>query len=164
MLVLSRKKGESLQFAGMDIEIRVVSCTKSKVQLGIDAPREVVIKRSELVQKDALCEKPRQRPVDFSAQILEELSRIEAELAALAELADPKDRPVARSVASDAIARLVGVERAIRMTAKTRPMGESPISDYVQQKPAPWPTDSETVGVREQAVAYGVGQASLSVA
>lgn len=49
MLALSRKKGESV-FIGDDIEIVVVDVKGDQVRLGINAPRDLVILRSELVE------------------------------------------------------------------------------------------------------------------
>ncbi|MFK8113517.1 MAG: carbon storage regulator [Rubripirellula sp.] len=135
MLVLSRRKGESIEFAGMEIAIRVVSLSKSKVQLGIDAPREVVINRSEKLTKGTSVSPTRPKEPDLSAQVLEELARIESELAALAELASPKERKVARTVAADAIARLEGIERTVRMS---RPRHhERPIAEFVKSVEPP---------------------------
>lgn len=48
MLVLSRKPGEEIVIAG-GIVLRVVEVRKGRVRLGIDAPRDVVIERGELV-------------------------------------------------------------------------------------------------------------------
>jgi carbon storage regulator CsrA len=50
MLVLSRKKGEEL-IIGDTIKLRVVSITGNRVTLGIEAPREVSILRSEVSAK-----------------------------------------------------------------------------------------------------------------
>ena len=47
MLVLSRKKGESL-IIGENIELQVVDIQGDKVRLGINAPRDVSILRKEL--------------------------------------------------------------------------------------------------------------------
>ena len=47
MLVLSRKKSESIVIDG-NIVITVVDVRGDKVRLGIDAPREVPIHRSEV--------------------------------------------------------------------------------------------------------------------
>ncbi|MBE7464283.1 MAG: carbon storage regulator CsrA [Planctomycetes bacterium] len=48
MLVLSRKAGQGLQL-GPDIEITVVRVDGDQVRLGIRAPRNVTILRSELI-------------------------------------------------------------------------------------------------------------------
>ncbi len=50
MLVLARKSNESIVI-GDNITIKVVSVENGVVKLGIDAPREVSIMRSELIQK-----------------------------------------------------------------------------------------------------------------
>jgi carbon storage regulator len=47
MLVLSRKLGQSLVIGG-GITVTVIKVKGSTVQLGIDAPKEVPIRRSEL--------------------------------------------------------------------------------------------------------------------
>jgi len=54
MLVLARKLDESIVL-GNDITIRVISIDKGVVKLGIDAPKNISIMRSELLEdvKDA---------------------------------------------------------------------------------------------------------------
>ena len=47
MLILSRKTGESIDIDGQ-IKVRVVGVKGNRVQLGIDAPKDVQILRSEL--------------------------------------------------------------------------------------------------------------------
>jgi carbon storage regulator CsrA len=49
MLVLARKVDESIVI-GDNIKIKVVSVDKGIVKLGIDAPMEVAILRSELIE------------------------------------------------------------------------------------------------------------------
>ncbi|ADK14022.1 MULTISPECIES: carbon storage regulator CsrA [Clostridium] len=50
MLVISRKKGESLRI-GEDIEITVVKIDDGSVKLSISAPRNVTILRKELYKE-----------------------------------------------------------------------------------------------------------------
>lgn len=49
MLILSRKVGETL-YINDDIEIKIVEVSGDKVRLGIDAPKNVRVLRSELRQ------------------------------------------------------------------------------------------------------------------
>ncbi len=50
MLVLARRLGESL-IIGDDIKITVEKISKSQIKLGIEAPKEVVIAREEVVKE-----------------------------------------------------------------------------------------------------------------
>lgn len=47
MLVLSRKSGESI-LINDNIEVRIVEITNDKVKIGINAPKDIKILRSEL--------------------------------------------------------------------------------------------------------------------
>ncbi len=49
MLILSRKPGEALVIDG-NIEIRIVEVNGDKVKIGISAPKDVPVLRSELCQ------------------------------------------------------------------------------------------------------------------
>lgn len=48
MLVLSRKLGEKI-YVGDNIVLTVVDIDRGKIRLGIEAPRDVVISREELL-------------------------------------------------------------------------------------------------------------------
>jgi carbon storage regulator len=48
MLVLTRREGQSIRI-GPDVEVRVLRIDGDRVVLGFDAPREVMIARSERV-------------------------------------------------------------------------------------------------------------------
>ncbi len=50
MLVLSRKKGDSVVIAG-DVYIRVIEIKGDSVRLGIDAPREIPVHRHEVFER-----------------------------------------------------------------------------------------------------------------
>lgn len=50
-LVLSRKKSETIH-VGQTIEITVLRVTGDRVQLGVNAPPDLVVLRHELVEKD----------------------------------------------------------------------------------------------------------------
>jgi len=128
MLVLSRKQGESVEFAELGVTVSVVSLNKSKVQLGIQAPRQITVNRSEIAGRR---DEARKTDGLESQRVFDELARIEAELAALAELADAKDRQVARQIATDSIERLAGIKRSLRFTTYQRSEAR-PISDFVK--------------------------------
>lgn len=49
MLVLSRKKGESIKISD-NITITIVDIRGDKIQIGIEAPREVAVHRSEIAK------------------------------------------------------------------------------------------------------------------
>ena len=49
MLVLTRRSGESF-FIGDNIEIKISDISGDKVRVSIDAPREITILRSELLE------------------------------------------------------------------------------------------------------------------
>ena len=49
MLVLTRRSGESF-FIGDNIEIKVSDISGDKVRISIDAPREISVLRSELLE------------------------------------------------------------------------------------------------------------------
>ncbi|MGN0666992.1 MAG: carbon storage regulator [Huintestinicola sp.] len=51
MLIISRKQGESF-LIGEDIRISIIEASKDKVRVGIDAPRDVKIIRSELYESE----------------------------------------------------------------------------------------------------------------
>lgn len=51
MLVLSRKKGESVVIAD-NIVLTVIEVRGDKIRLGIEAPREISVMRSELIHPD----------------------------------------------------------------------------------------------------------------
>jgi carbon storage regulator len=51
MLVLSRKTNEEI-LIGNDVRITIVSMQGGKVRLGIDAPRDTNVVRTELLKRD----------------------------------------------------------------------------------------------------------------
>ena len=50
MLILTRKKDESIIING-NIEIQIISIEEGKVKMGINAPKEIEIHRSEVFDK-----------------------------------------------------------------------------------------------------------------
>lgn len=53
MLVLSRRKAESIRI-GNDIEVYVVEIRGSRVRLGIRAPQEIPVLRSEVAVRESV--------------------------------------------------------------------------------------------------------------
>ena len=53
MLVLSRKLDESI-IIGSNITLRVLAIDRNRVRLGIDAPKQVVIRRAEILPVGSL--------------------------------------------------------------------------------------------------------------
>lgn len=53
MLVLTRKTAETIQI-GNDIVIKVISCGRGRVKIGVDAPSNVRVVRGELVEPAAV--------------------------------------------------------------------------------------------------------------
>lgn len=49
MLVLTRKKDETIQI-GDNIVVKVISCGRGKVKIGVDAPASVRVLRGELAE------------------------------------------------------------------------------------------------------------------
>jgi carbon storage regulator len=60
MLVITRTTDEQF-YIGDDIRITVISTNRGKIRIGIDAPREVVVARDELLE-DADPRKRRYKP------------------------------------------------------------------------------------------------------
>lgn len=50
MLVISRRDGESLHI-GPDIQVRILSVRGNQVRIGIEAPKELAVYRSELKEQ-----------------------------------------------------------------------------------------------------------------
>jgi carbon storage regulator len=53
MLVLSRHPGETIQITGngIDIKLMLVEIRGDKARIGIEAPRDITIMRSEIIEK-----------------------------------------------------------------------------------------------------------------
>lgn len=66
MLVISRKKGESL-LIGDDIEITIEKIDSSSVKISIDAPKEKIILRKEVYEK---VKKENSKAITTSSDIL----------------------------------------------------------------------------------------------
>lgn len=67
MLVLSRKLNQSIRI-GENISISVLRVKGNAIQLGISAPKEIHVVRSELIERDAKDAQPVQLAKDNGAQ------------------------------------------------------------------------------------------------
>ena len=65
MLVISRKINEKIKI-GNDIEITIVSIDKNQVKIGIEAPKNVTILRSELIEQITKENKKAAQTVDIN--------------------------------------------------------------------------------------------------
>ena len=64
MLILSRKEGESIELPELGIVIHVSAIKKSRAVIGIEAPRDVMIVRSEMLDRDVATETECERVLD----------------------------------------------------------------------------------------------------
>ena len=74
MLILSRKKNESIIING-NIEISIVSIEEGKVKIGINAPKDVQILRTEVLEKLAADNKEALQAKDRISMLLELLKK-----------------------------------------------------------------------------------------
>ncbi|WP_456403917.1 carbon storage regulator CsrA [Hydrogenimonas sp.] len=70
MLVLTRKKDEAIRI-GDDIVIKIISCDRHGVRIGIEAPGDVTILREELFA--AVSEENRKASKEAPSQLLDTL-------------------------------------------------------------------------------------------
>ncbi|QDT01675.1 carbon storage regulator [Rubripirellula lacrimiformis] len=133
MLVVSRRTGETIEFPSVGVVVRVVGLGKSRIQLGVEAPREIAIMRGELVKNSSAASNPAN---DYSrpsanpppATAPEPMSPIEASILALAEMSDPANRGTARTIAKDAIEQLNQVESFRSVALPAASVRQSPSS------------------------------------
>lgn len=53
MLILARRKEETIRFPELGIEIKILKVSGHSVRVGVTAPKEVNVVRGELVKKEA---------------------------------------------------------------------------------------------------------------
>lgn len=68
MLILSRKEQENIQIAD-NIEIKIIQISKNGVKIGIEAPKNILILRGELVKEI--------KQSNFKASLIDEKSLVE---------------------------------------------------------------------------------------
>jgi carbon storage regulator len=73
MLVISRKENERIKI-GDDIEIVIVEIGKGQVKIGIEAPKNVHILRSELLEE--IKEENKKASKEISLEKLKEFSKV----------------------------------------------------------------------------------------
>lgn len=77
MLVLSRKIGETL-IIGDNIHVQILDVNRGQIRIGIDAPKEVNIVRSELVHRTSVAQTyESDSPSEPSAQLRPQRSILE---------------------------------------------------------------------------------------
>ncbi len=76
MLVLTRKANQSIM-VDKNIKLTVLSVEGDRVSLGIDAPRDVKIFRSELIDDTLRTNKESQDSVFFSSSVLKKKREID---------------------------------------------------------------------------------------
>ncbi|MBU6236179.1 MAG: carbon storage regulator [Planctomycetes bacterium] len=52
MLVLARQEGDGITFPDLNLEVEILRIQGSRVQIGVHAPREITVLRSELVSDE----------------------------------------------------------------------------------------------------------------
>ncbi len=175
MLVLSRKTDQSVELPELGVVIRVMELKRSRVQLGIEAPRAIQVMRGEKVERReqtfpavpaAALDSPA-AAFDSPAAALdspEELKRMELQLAALAELANSHDRQIARQVAGDAIDRLAAFRNRLTRGEhhQERHSASGPSQHARDRLAEPWsPEENETtICVRQSKASYGIESAA----
>ena len=50
MLVLARQEGDGITFPDLNLEVEILRIQGSRVQIGVHAPREITVLRSELAK------------------------------------------------------------------------------------------------------------------
>lgn len=149
MLVLSRKEGESIKFRDLNVRVRVIQLKKSKVQLGIEAPRAIQVDRTETLGRYDGNEHSRgQQNLSRSSQkfdytrvhanesesvqhLFDELAKLEVEVRTLAELANSNHQDLARQTALVSLKRLNGVRKMLRFACKKHSTSRT-ISDFIK--------------------------------
>ena len=151
MLVLSRKEGESIEFRDLNVCVRVIQLKKSKVQLGIEAPRTIQVDRTETLARYGENEhsgsqqnlqqlhrkfdqnRVQTNPNESEQRLFDELAKLEVEVMTLAELVTSKDRDLARQTALVSLERLNGLRKMLKVSSATRSTPRS-ISDFIQAR------------------------------
>ena len=115
MLVLSRRVGETIELPEVGVVVQVVGIKKSKIQLGIEAPREITVSRGELPRRRQLAAQPERE------QMLAELARLEAEVLAMTELASPANQQTALAVRDETATRIDSLRRSLQLHSSASP-------------------------------------------
>ena len=151
MLVLSRKQGESIEFRDLNVCVRVIQLKKSKVQLGIEAPRAIQVDRTETLaryddnehssgrqnlsglNREFELKRGQTNQSESEQRLLDELAKFEVEVMALAELVNSEHQDLARQAALVSLERLNGVRKMLRVSSPAQGTSRS-ISDFIRTR------------------------------
>ena len=70
MLVLSRRKDESIVLPDLGVSIKVLKCSGNQIRLGIEAPSDVRILRGELAEVEQWSDDPLEHVVPIRSELL----------------------------------------------------------------------------------------------
>ncbi|MGB7329415.1 MAG: carbon storage regulator [Rubripirellula sp.] len=132
MLVLSRKKGESIEIPALGVVVQILDLKKSRTEIGIEAPRELTIVRGEIADIRTGMDESRSAETSYRTteeiQVGGQIGEIEAQIAALAKLASLPNRAIAGKLAADLRSRVTRLK-------SSRPLRANPADDRVAIRP-----------------------------
>jgi len=114
MLVLSRREGEAIELPEVDVLVRVIGLKKSKVQLGIEAPKQITVRRSE----QSRCE--RNNSTVGKTRLNDEVVQLEKEIEAIAKMVAGSESEEAKQMAGNAIERLRGIKVSVGLSSRVQ--------------------------------------------
>lgn len=122
MLVVSRTEGEAVSLPDLDVSVRVLRIAGSRVRIGVEAPAQIRVLRSELEMHSP-------RPLNAedtarAAAMLEEIHRCQVNLAQAQSLIQRGDLGAARMVLAQSIAHWDALTESSSQATKSRTCNE----------------------------------------